>query len=53
MNKIKKLLLNNRFALRSLSCMALAVAVMTANSQCAYIFHDPKKPEELKQLRKF
>ncbi|MCI9298372.1 MAG: cyclic lactone autoinducer peptide [Lachnospiraceae bacterium] len=33
--------------------MALMVATVAANSRCAYIFHDPAKPDSLKRLRKF
>lgn len=39
--------------LHGISSMALTTATMAANSRCAYIFHDPKKPDALKQLRKF
>ena len=41
------------FFLQTLSCIALTVATMTANSRCAYIFHNPKKPDSLQQLKKF
>lgn len=39
--------------LQGISNVALNTATMAANSHCAYIFHDPKKPDALKQLRKF
>ena len=37
----------------SLCSLAIVSATMASNSRCAYIFHDPKKPDSLKQLRKF
>ncbi len=40
-------------ALQALERIALASATVGANSACAYIFHNPKKPESLKQLKKF
>lgn len=49
----KRLFTKHHFALQTLSCMALVVATMSANSRCAYIFHNPKKPDSLQQLRKF
>lgn len=40
-------------ALQTLHNMALATATAAANSRCAYIYHNPKKPDGLKQLKKF
>ena len=40
-------------ALQALARIALTSATVGANSACAYIFHNPKKPESLKQLKKF
>lgn len=53
MKTIKKNFPTKAFAFQTLSCLALTVATLAANSRCAYIYHDPKKPEELKQLKKF
>lgn len=39
--------------LKALSHIAMASAHAGANSACAFIFHDPKKPEALKKLKKF
>lgn len=39
--------------LQALGRAALLSATMGANSACAAILHDPKKPEALKKLRKF
>ena len=38
---------------QTLTCFALTVATLAANSRCAYIYHDPKKPAELQHLKKF
>lgn len=51
--KTKKFSLKNVFGLQTLCCMALLSATLTANLRCAYIFHNPEKPDALKQLRKF
>lgn len=31
---------------------SLKLGKLSANSACAYIFHQPKMPEELKELKK-
>ena len=53
MKTFKKFFQTKSFALQTLSCLALTVATVAANSRCAYIYHDPKKPAELQQLKKF
>lgn len=40
-------------ALQALSRIALTSASIGANTRCAYIFHNPKKPDSLKQLKKY
>lgn len=39
--------------LKLLERTALASAYVGANSSCSYVYHDPKKPETLKALKKF
>ena len=53
MKILKKLFAKHHFTLQAISCIALFAATITANTRCAFIFHDPKKPACLKQLRKF
>ncbi|RGK43466.1 cyclic lactone autoinducer peptide [Dorea formicigenerans] len=53
MKNLKTTYSKTHFFLQTLSCIALTVATMTANSRCAYIFHNPKKPDSLQQLKKF
>ena len=53
MKTLKNFFTKHHFVLQTMSCMALTVATITANARCAYIFHDPKKPDSLKQLQKF
>lgn len=53
MKKLKKFFTQNPVMLQTLSCMALTVATLTANSRCVYIFHNPKKPDALQELKKF
>lgn len=53
MKSIKKFFQTNAVTFQTLSCLALTVATFAANSRCAYIYHDPKKPSELDQLKKF
>lgn len=53
MKTLKNFFSKHHFFLQSMCCMALAVATFTANSRCAYIFHNPKKPDSLKQLQKY
>ncbi len=53
MKKILSEIAKQPAVMHGLSRLALTSATAAANSKCAYIFHDPKKPEELKQLRKF
>lgn len=53
MKTIKKLFQTNAATFQALSCLALTVATLAANSRCAYIYHDPKKPSELDRLKKF
>lgn len=52
MKTIKKSFHPKSFALQTLSCLALTAATLAANSRCAYIYHNPKKPSELRQLKK-
>lgn len=53
MKTVKKLFTKHHFMLQTVSCMALAVATISANTRCVYIFHNPQKPDSLKQLRNF
>lgn len=41
-----------KFGLKMLERAALISAHAGANSACTYIYHDPKKPEALKKLKK-
>ena len=36
-----------------MSSIATAMLTSAANSRCAFIYHQPKQPEELKRFRKF
>lgn len=53
MKTLKNFFKTKAFALQTLSCLALTAATMAANSRCAYIYHDTKKPDALQQLKKF
>lgn len=53
MKIIKNLFKTKSFAFQTLSCLALTAATLAANSRCAYIYHNPKKPKELQQLKNF
>lgn len=44
---------SNKLSLKVLERTALASASAGANSLCMWFFHDPKKPEALKNLKKF
>lgn len=52
MKKQKNANIPNR-GLKVLERTALASAYVGANSACGFIFHNPKKPEALKKLKKF
>lgn len=52
MKIIKEFMLRHMKASNTLACMALAFAVIAANSPCCCVYHQPDKPE-LKHLRKF
>ena len=53
MNKNKTIFKTKLFSLQTLSSLAFAVAIVAANSRCAYIYHNPDKPDELQRLKKF
>ena len=53
MKSFKTLLSKKNLVLQSLCSLAIVSATMASNSRCAYIFHNPKKPDSLKQLSKF
>ena len=53
MKTFKKFFQTKSYTLQTLSCLALTVATLAANSRCVYIYHNPKKPNELQQLKKF
>lgn len=42
-----------RFGLKILGRAAIISAHAGANSACTFIYHDPRKPEALKKLKKF
>lgn len=50
--KTQKLFSTNKLGLKILERAALISAHAGANSTCSYIYHDPKKPEALKKLKK-
>lgn len=37
----------------ALTSVSTAMASTAANSRCAFVFHQPKQPSELKKFRKF
>ena len=51
--KTQKISNTPRLSLKLLERAALASAHIGANSTCSYVYHDPKKPEALKKLKKF
>lgn len=51
--KTRKLSNTLRLNLKLLERAALASAHVGANSKCTFLYHDPKKPEALKALKKF
>ena len=46
-NKLKKTTID------SIKGAAVVASTASANTKCMFIFHQPKKPEQLKKLRKF
>lgn len=42
-----------KIGLKLLERLAIASAHAGANSACTFLYHDPKKPEALKELKKF
>lgn len=52
MMKEKKSLKGSKMA-GVLASTALKVAGMSANSRCMYVYHQPKMPNDVKNLRKF
>lgn len=52
MKKIKAFLLHYTKSYNVLACIALAFAIVGANSPCCCIYHQPDKPN-LRELRKF
>lgn len=53
MQNQKNPLKEHHFLLQTLSHTAFTAATLIANSRCAYIYHNPKKPDALQQLRRF
>lgn len=53
MKKNKTIIKTKLFSLQTLSDLAYVAATVEANSRCAYIYHNPHKPEELQRLKKF
>lgn len=53
MKKNKTIFKTKLFSLQTLSGLAYIAATVAANSRCAYIYHNPHKPEELQRLKKF
>lgn len=51
MKKLFFSLVESHLAQTSLCCLSLITATLAANSRCAYIFHNPKKPSTLNQLK--
>lgn len=51
MSKISKKI-SSYTALKMLRILALFSAFVGANSLCVFCYHNPKKPEALKKLRK-
>lgn len=53
MNKSRRLLTKHMDSANMLASFALIFSIMAANTKCMCIFHQPKKPESIKSLRKF
>lgn len=53
MNKSKKFCTKHMKSANMLASFALVFSIMAANTKCMCIFHQPNKPESLKDLRKF
>lgn len=51
--KTRELSTTPKFCLKLLERLAIVSAHAGANSACAFLYHDPKKPEALKELKKF
>ena len=51
--KTQKLTNNTKFGLKMLERAALLSAHAGANSACTFLYHNPKKPDALKSLKKF
>ncbi len=51
--KTQKSITSAKFGLKLLERAALISAHAGANSSCSYIYHNPKKPDALNQLKKF
>lgn len=52
MTKVKKILSKKSFWKVS-NCLALAMVIMTSQSMCAWIYHQPDFPEEANKFRKY
>jgi len=39
-------------SVKALANVSLKIGKLSADSACAYIFHQPKMPDELKELKK-
>lgn len=48
MQKIKKLILK---AGSSFAVLALAIGIMTSNSACLMVFHQPEEPEAMNKFK--
>lgn len=53
MNKHKFIPKARVVSLQTLKNLAFVVAMVAANTRCAYIYHNRDKPDELRQLKKF
>lgn len=51
--KTRELFNTPKLGLKLLERAALASAYAGANSGCTFLYHNPKKPEALKALKKF
>lgn len=53
MKKKKNYLMKHIKVANSLAGLALVFSFLAANSRCYFIYHQPKMPEEMEQLRRY
>lgn len=53
MNRKNKIRILQNKAMKILPCLAMIFATYASNRVCFIVYHQEKRPDELKELRKF